>query len=66
MGELLDKIYLQSIWTMRHPNHILVNQEALKQIVEQMKKEFPKLNDARFETFVHEVHKWLEKWLGGD
>ncbi len=65
MGELLDKIYLQSIWTMRHPNHILVNQEALKQIVEQMKKEFPSIY-LRHMRDDAELREWYKKWLGGD
>ena len=68
-GRLLNNIFIQSIWRSQHPNEIAINEEALKQIFDEVRKEFP-YDDLMTLMATYEcggcvsIKKWYEKYFG--
>lgn len=48
--EILDRIIIQSIWRSQYPNEISINEEALEQTLDEMRKEFPKFKQFELPT----------------
>ena len=66
-GELFGKIATQSIWRSQYPNEISINEEALKQIIDEMRKEYPKaIPLARWAELNKIREEWFRKWFGAE
>lgn len=81
-GKLLNLILIQSTWHSEHPKYISINEEALKQILGEAKKEFESLISGTWDVDEEGFHpnryakdswlnpreaiKWFRKWFGNE
>jgi len=74
-GKLFDLIFIQSTYYSQHPLELSINEEALKQIIKEAKKEFPTrakwlvkeswASGSYLEERVNrERDEWFKEWFG--
>jgi hypothetical protein len=73
MNRLFNSIFIQSISSSEYPGYLIINEEGLKQIIEEMRRDCPK--DSRdmesygdqalieADGFANDLLYWIRRWL---
>ena len=73
MNRLFNSIFIQSISSSEYPGYLIVNEEALKQIIREMRRDCP-IDDRDMKSYgdfalaeadglADDLIKWKERWL---